>query len=92
VPSMSVKPIDSDVQGQTPRFNEPCVGISSAWRYTLAFRILLALALPTCLILQCICAVIISQYSPSHSMKGEERFKKFLALCESEYISVSQFI
>jgi hypothetical protein len=92
VPSMSAKPIDSDVQDQTPRFNEPCVDIHSTWRHTLAFRILLALALPTCLILQCICAVIISQYSPSHSMKGEERFKKILALCESEYMSVSEFL
>jgi hypothetical protein len=86
---MSVKTIDLDVQ-QTLRPNEPrAIDIQPTFRHTYAFRILLALLLPACLILQCICAVIISQYSPSHSLKGQERVKKFLSLCESKYTSVS---
>jgi len=87
---MSVKTIDLDVKHQALRHDaHRATDTPPTWTHTLVFRALATLGLMACLILQCICAVIISQYSPSHSMKGEERFKKFIALCESAYLNSS---
>jgi len=59
------------------------------WTSTLISRILQGLCLIVCTIIQCICAIVISQYNPSHSMKGKERFRPILGFCERIYYDVS---